>query len=401
MSGSGIVGKAARDKEVRAGVAERGAGDQVGQVAAAGRQIVDRRQDFPILARRINGRPLVYLDNAATTQKPRPVLDAMRHAYEMANANVHRGVHTLSQEATEAFEGARATIARFVNARSAAEIVFVRGATEAINLVAATLGRRQLQAGDEIVLTQLEHHSNIVPWQMLREERGVVLKVAPIDDTGDLLLDRFADLLTDRTRLVCVTHVSNVLGTITPIAEIVRMAHSRGVRVLVDGCQAVAHQAVDVQAIDADFYVFSAHKMFGPTGIGALFGKREILDRLPPYQGGGEMIASVSFERSTYKPAPHRFEAGTPAIVEAIGFAAAAGTSRRSARRGSKRTNRRCSATCWATRFRLRGRKSLAHRGDEPGSSRSRSGAFIPTTLPPFSMAPAWRCAPAIIARSH
>jgi cysteine desulfurase/selenocysteine lyase len=281
------------------------------------------RDDFPILSQTVNGRPLVYLDNAASAQKPRAVLDAMRNAYEADYANVHRGVHTLSQRATEAFEAARRNVARFINARRASEIVFVRGATEAINLVAATFGRKMLQAGDEIIISELEHHSNIVPWQLLRDEREVVLKVAPIDDAGNLLLGRFADLLSPRTRLVAMTHVSNALGTITPIAEIIRLAHGAGALVLVDGCQAVPHKQVDVQAIGADFYAFSGHKLYGPTGIGVLYGREEILNSLPPYQGGGEMILSVAFERTTFKKAPYRFEAGTPAIVEAIGLGAA------------------------------------------------------------------------------
>ncbi len=281
------------------------------------------RDDFPILRQTVNGRRLVYLDSAASAQKPRPVLDAMRDLCESRYANVHRGVHTLSQRATEAFEAARGKVARFVNARRATEIVFVRGATEAINLVASTFGRKMLRAGDEIVISELEHHSNIVPWQLLRDEKQIVLKVAPIDDQGNFLVERFADLLTPRTRLVAITHVSNALGTITPIADIVRLAHNAGALVLVDGCQAVPHTRVDVQAIGADFYAFSGHKLYGPTGIGVLYGKEEILNELPPYQGGGEMILSVSFDKTTYKKAPHRFEAGTPAIVEAVGLGAA------------------------------------------------------------------------------
>jgi cysteine desulfurase/selenocysteine lyase len=281
------------------------------------------RCDFPILERRIAGRPLVYLDSAATTQKPRPVLDAMRVFAERSYANVHRGVHTLACEATLAFEAARARVAAFIGAADAAEVVFVRGATEAINLVSASWGRTNLREGDEIVLSALEHHSNIVPWQMLRAQTGAVIKVAPVDDCGGLHLDDFARLLTDRTRLVAITHVSNVLGTIVPIADIVRLAHAAGALVLVDGCQAVAHMQVDVKGLGADFYVFSAHKMYGPTGIGVLWGRGEILEGMPPYQGGGEMILNVSFERSTFKRPPHRFEAGTPAIVEAIGLGAA------------------------------------------------------------------------------
>ena len=253
-----------------------------------------------------------------------PVLNAMRVAYESSYANVHRGVHTLGQEATDAFEAARGRLARFINARSASEVVFVRGATEAINLVAATFGRTELRAGDEIILSELEHHANIVPWQMLRDEKGLVLRVIPIDDQGDLSLDRFQDLLTPRTKLVAITHVSNALGTIVPIQTIIRQAHAAGAAVLVDGCQAVPHLQVDVQALDADFYVFSGHKMYGPTGIGVLYGRREILEAMPPYQGGGEMIVSVSFEETTFKQPPYRFEAGTPAIVEAIGLGAAA-----------------------------------------------------------------------------
>ena len=298
-------------------------GQSLASLDDAGSFLTLRRQ-FPILTRRLNESPLVYLDTAASAQKPMPVLNAMRAAYEGSYANVHRGVHTLGQEATDAFEAARHKLARFINARSACEVVFVRGATEAINLVAATFGRAELRAGDEIILSELEHHANIVPWQMLRDEKGLVLRVIPIDDQGDLSLDRFQDLLTPRTKLVAITHVSNALGTIVPIQTIIRQAHAAGVAVLVDGCQAVPHLQVDVQALDADFYVFSGHKMYGPTGIGVLYGRREILEAMPPYQGGGEMIVSVSFDETTFKQPPYRFEAGTPAIVEAIGLGAAA-----------------------------------------------------------------------------
>jgi cysteine desulfurase / selenocysteine lyase len=280
------------------------------------------RKDFPIMSRMVHERPLVYLDNAASCQKPRSVIDAMTSAYETAYANVHRGVHALSEEATVGFETARRKVATFINADSADEIVFVRGATEAINLVASSYGR-MLRAGDEVVLTYLEHHSNIVPWQMLRDTTGIVLKIVPVDDNGGFLFDEYERLLSDRTKVVAITHVSNALGTVTPVEDIVARAHAQGAVVLVDGCQAVPHMAVDVQRLDADFYVFSSHKLYGPTGIGVLYGKKDILESLPPYQGGGEMILSVSFERTTYKDSPHRFEAGTPAIVEAVGLGAA------------------------------------------------------------------------------
>lgn len=281
------------------------------------------RADFPILGERVYGRPLVYLDSAASAQKPAPVLAAMDEAYRTYYANVHRGLHHLSERATEAFEGARAKIASFLNARSADEIVFVRGATEAINLVASSYGRRFLAAGDEVILSQLEHHANIVPWQMLRDEKGIVLKVVPIDDDGRLDLDAYHAMLSPRTRLVAITHVSNALGVITSVQAIVEAAKHHGAHVLLDGCQAVPHLAVDVQALGCDFYVFSGHKLYGPTGIGVLWGRGEILAEMPPYQGGGEMIAAVSFEKTTFKAPPQRFEAGTPAIVEAIGLGAA------------------------------------------------------------------------------
>lgn len=281
------------------------------------------RSQFPILSRTVYDRPLVYLDNAASSQKPQLVIEAMRDIYERHYSNVHRGVHKLSQEATEAYEGARTKIARFIGAERDDEIVFARGATEAINLVASSFGRKFLRSGDEIVLSHMEHHSNIVPWQLLRDEKGVRIKVAPIDDNGELLLDAYEKLFTPRTRLVAITHVSNALGTITPICELIRIAHAHGAKVLVDGCQAVPHLPVDVQALDADFYAFSGHKMYGPTGVGVLYGKAEILEELPPYQSGGEMITSVTFEKSAFKAPPHRFEAGTPAIVPAIGLGAA------------------------------------------------------------------------------
>ncbi|NJL26371.1 MAG: cysteine desulfurase [Thermoanaerobaculia bacterium] len=280
------------------------------------------RRDFPALAQEINGHPLAYLDNAASAQKPRAMIDSVAAAYARDYSNVHRGVHTLSQRATMAYEGARETVRRFVGAGSSEEIVFVRGATEGINLVARCFLRPRLGAGDEILVSTLEHHSNIVPWQIVCAEVGARLTVAPIDDRGDLDMAATERLLGERTRLVAMTHVSNALGTITPADEIVAMAHRRGVPVLLDGAQAVPHLPVDVAGLGCDFYVFSGHKLFGPTGIGALYGRAELLAEMPPYQGGGEMIRSVSFEHTEYAPPPHRFEAGTPNITGAIGLAA-------------------------------------------------------------------------------
>ena len=281
------------------------------------------RADFPILTQTVYGQPLVYLDNAASTQKPRQVIAAMTEAYETYYSNVHRGLHRLSQVSTDHFEAARQKVARFLNAASDTEIVFTRGGTEAINLVAACYGRAFLKAGDEVVISHMEHHSNIVPWQLLRDQIGIQIKVVPIDDDGNLLFEDYERLLTPRTKIVAMTHMSNALGTIVPIRDVIARAHDVGAVALVDGCQAVSHLEVDVRALDADFYAFSSHKLYGPTGIGVLYGKAELLNRMPPYQGGGEMISTVSFERSTYKSAPHRFEAGTPAIVEAIGLGAA------------------------------------------------------------------------------
>lgn len=280
------------------------------------------RRDFPILEREVHGRRLVYLDNAATSQKPRCVIEAEAHYYASFNANIHRGVHQLSQEATTAWEAARATVQQFLHAARPEEIVFVRGTTEAINLVAASYGQR-LRPGDEILVTEMEHHSNIVPWQLLCERSGAVLKVAPIDAAGELQLDAFERLLGPRTRLVAVTHVSNALGTINPLPEIIALAHACGAVVLVDGAQAASHLAVDVQALDCDFYAFSGHKVYGPTGIGVLYGKSALLEGMPPWQGGGDMISRVSFARTTYQEPPYRFEAGTPNIAGAIGLAAA------------------------------------------------------------------------------
>jgi cysteine desulfurase/selenocysteine lyase len=280
------------------------------------------RGQFPILGRQVNGHPLVYLDSAASAQKPVAVMEAMSAATRTAYANVHRGLHTLANETTEAFEGARETVRRFLGAGSVSEIVFTKGATEAINLVAATFGR-SLASGDEILLTQMEHHANIVPWHFLRESLGVVLRFAPVLDDGRLDLEGLRALIGPRTRMVAVSHMSNVLGTINPVKDIIAWAHAAGALTLVDGCQAAVHQGIDVVDLDADFYVFSGHKIYGPTGIGVLYGKAERLEALPPFQGGGEMIESVSEGAITYAPPPYRFEAGTPAILEAIGLGAA------------------------------------------------------------------------------
>lgn len=281
------------------------------------------RADFPILSRQVNGMPLVYLDNAATTQKPKVVIDAVSQFYSCNNANIHRGVHLLSEFATDAYEVARQTVQRFLNAEDRSEIIFVRGATEGINLVAQTYGRVHVGAGDEIVISAMEHHSNIVPWQMLCEERGAELRVAPINDDGELLLDQFEKLLNPKTRLVAVVHVSNALGTVNPISSIVEMAHRRNVPVLVDGAQAVPHGPVDVRALGCDFYTFSGHKIYGPTGTGVLYGKRNLLEAMPPYQGGGDMIRSVAFEKTIYNQLPYKFEAGTPHIAGGIGLGVA------------------------------------------------------------------------------
>jgi cysteine desulfurase/selenocysteine lyase len=281
------------------------------------------RSDFPILTRRVHGRPLVYLDNAATTHKPTSVLAAERDCYERYYANIHRGVHLLSVESTEAYEAAREKVRAFVNASGTREIVFVRGTTEAINLVAQTYGRRNVRAGDEVLITALEHHSNIVPWQMLCEEKGAKLKVAPIDRSGTIDLNELRGLVTDRTRIVSVAHVSNSLGTVNPIGEIVEIAHARGVPVLVDGAQAIARMPVDVQALGCDFYAFSGHKFYAPSGVGVLWGRGSLLEAMPPWQGGGDMIGSVTFEKTTYNVLPYKFEAGTPNIAGAIGLGAA------------------------------------------------------------------------------
>ena len=277
------------------------------------------RKDFPILDREVHGKPLVYLDNAATSQTPRQVIEVFDHYYSQMNANIHRGLHTLADEATAAFEGTRETVRAFVNAASTREIVFTRGTTEAINLVAQSWGRANLGPGDEVLISQLEHHSNIVPWQLLAAERGFTIKVIPVDERGALDQDAYRDLIGERTRLVAVNHVSNALGTINPVAEMARVAHQHDALILVDGAQAAPHEPIDVQAIGADFYAFSGHKVYGPTGAGVLYGREALLEAMPPWQGGGEMIATVSFETpTTFAAIPHKFEAGTPAIAEVI-----------------------------------------------------------------------------------
>jgi cysteine desulfurase/selenocysteine lyase len=281
------------------------------------------RKDFPILQTRINGKPLVYLDNAATSQKPQAVIDSLVNYYRHENANVHRGLHYLSERATKAYEEARRKVRAFLNAKEEKEIVFVRGATEAINLVAHSFGRHFLKTGDEVLITGMEHHANIVPWQMLRDEKGIVLRVVPIDDAGELLTGEFQRLLNERTKLVSLTHVSNALGTVNPVRNLVALAHRQGIPVLVDGAQAVPHMEVDVQSLDCDFYMFSGHKVYGPTGIGVLYGKASLLEEMPPFQGGGEMIRSVTFEKTLFADPPLRFEAGTPDIAGAVGLGAA------------------------------------------------------------------------------
>jgi cysteine desulfurase / selenocysteine lyase len=281
------------------------------------------REDFPVLKQLIHGHPLIYLDNAATAQKPQSVIDAIVKFYAVDCANIHRGVHELSQRSTKTYELTRTKVKKFLNARHQHEIIFVRGTTEGINLVTQTWGRKNVKAGDEIVIAGLEHHSNIVPWQMLCEETGAHLRVIPIDDRGDLILDEYARLLNPRTRMVAIGHVSNALGTINPVRKIIEMAQSAGALTLVDGAQAVPHMKVDVQALDADFYAFSGHKLFGPTGIGVLYGKTDLLNAMPPYQGGGDMIRTVTFEKTTYNDLPYKFEAGTPDIAGGIGLGAA------------------------------------------------------------------------------
>jgi cysteine desulfurase/selenocysteine lyase len=290
---------------------------------AAGFDATRLSKDFPALNQLVHGKPLVYLDNAATSQKPRSVIDAITRFYQEDCSNIHRGVHLLSERATRAYEEARLAVQQFIHAASSAEVIFVRGTTEAINLVAQSYGRTHVQAGDAVLISAMEHHSNIVPWQMLCEEKGAKLHVIPMNDRGELLLDEYEKLLTPETKLVAVAHVSNALGTVNPVRRIIRMAHDHGIPVLVDGAQAVPHLQVDVQDLDCDFYAFSGHKMYGPTGIGILYGKQRLLEAMPPYQGGGDMISSVTFEKTIYNSLPHKFEAGTPDISGAIGLGAA------------------------------------------------------------------------------
>ncbi|MFZ2311673.1 MAG: cysteine desulfurase [Methylobacter sp.] len=289
----------------------------------AGLDINKIRADFPILAEKIRNKPLVYLDNAATCQKPQAVIDSIVHLYSHDYANVHRGVHTLSMRSTDKFEGARTKVKDFINAASEKEIIFVRGATEAINLVAQSYGKANIKAGDEILITAMEHHSNIVPWQLLCQQTGAILKVAPINLQGELIYDEFEKLISDKTRLVSVVHMSNALGTINPVKNIIAAAHAKGIPVLLDGAQAIPHMAVDVQDLDCDFYAFSGHKLYGPSGIGVLYGKQALLEAMPPYQGGGDMIRKVTFKETEYNTLPYKFEAGTPSIADAVGLGAA------------------------------------------------------------------------------
>jgi cysteine desulfurase/selenocysteine lyase len=281
------------------------------------------RKDFPILHREVQGKPLVYLDSAATSQKPQSVIDALVRYYSETNANVHRGVHTLSQEATDEYEGARSKVRKLINAKEDAEIIFTRGTTESINLVARTLGTQLIGEGDEVIISNMEHHSNVVPWQMLVDERGAHLRVVPINDDGELLMDEYEKLIGPRTKLVSIVHLSNALGTINPAKDIVSIAHQHGIPVLLDGAQSTPHMPVDVRDLDCDFYAFSGHKLYGPTGIGVLYGKRELLESMPPFQGGGDMIKSVTFEKTLYSDLPYKFEAGTPHIAGVIGLGAA------------------------------------------------------------------------------
>ncbi len=286
-------------------------------------RIKDIRNDFPILSETVHGKPLIYFDNAATTQKPKIVLETLNEFYSKYNANIHRGIHFLSNFTTEATENARKTICNFINAKSEKEVIITKGTTDSINLLAFSFGEKYINEGDEIIISEMEHHSNIVPWQMMCERKKAIIKVLPINDDGELQIDKLENLITSKTKLLTVTHVSNALGTINPIEEIIRIAHNKNIKVLIDGAQSVQHIAVDVQKLDCDFYAFSGHKLYGPTGVGVLYGKQELLEELPPYQGGGEMIAKVSFEKTTYNELPFKFEAGTPNYIDTIGLAKA------------------------------------------------------------------------------
>lgn len=282
--------------------------------------VAEIRKDFPILEQTIHGKPLVYLDNAATTQKPLTVIQAISEYYQEFNANIHRGIHTLAERATAEYEATREMVRQFINADFTEEVIFTRGTTESINLVAATFGRQNVRAGDEIIISAMEHHSNIVPWQMLCEEKGAKLRVIPITDEGEIILEEYEKLLSEKTRLVSVVYVSNSLGTVNPVQQIIEMAHQHGAKVLIDGAQASAHLDIDVQELDCDFFTFSSHKLYGPTGVGILYGKKDLLEAMPPYQGGGEMIKDVSFEKTTYNELPYKFEAGTPNIADTVAF---------------------------------------------------------------------------------
>lgn len=313
----------ADDKSAPAKAGDESAPAKAGDNSTQAYDVERIRADFPILAEKVYDKPLVYLDSGASAMKPRQVIEAMGDCMTHYYSNVHRGNHRLSQLSTRAYEEAREKIAVFLNAPSEKEVIFARGGTEAINLVASSYGRAFLNEGDEIIVTEMEHHANIVPWQLLRAEKGIVLKVIPVDDTGNFLMDKFDELLTPKTKIVAVTHISNVLGTVVPVKEVIRKAHAVGAKVLLDGCQAVPHMKIDVQDLGADFYVFSGHKLYGPTGIGVLWGPEDLLNSMPPYQGGGDMIDRVTFAETTFQPVPHRFEAGTPAIVEVVGLGAA------------------------------------------------------------------------------
>ena len=339
---------------------------QVKAVSAADFDVERIREDFPVLKQNIHGKPLVYLDSAATAQKPFAVIDAIRRFHEVDCANIHRGVHELSQRSTAAYEETRAKAKRFLNARSKDQLIFVRGTTEGINLVSNSWGRQNVKAGDEIIISAMEHHSNIVPWQMLCAEKDAKLRVIPMNERGELLMEEYEKLLNPRTRMVAVTHVSNALGTINPVKQIIDMAHAAGAVTLIDGAQAAPHITVDLQALDADFYTFSGHKVVGPTGIGILYGRKSLLNAMPPYQGGGDMIKVVTFEKTTYADLPYKFEAGTPNIAGGIGLGAALDYIGAPGHRGHRGLR-----TCPA---RLRHRSALAHSGPAPDRHRARKG---------------------------